>query len=189
MRAFIAIELPQTVKDFLSRIQNQLKASGADVKWVAPSNIHLTLKFLGEIEDKKLDDVIRALESALKDKNHFSIHLSSLGAFPKINYPRVIWVGIDKGDLETRQIALALDKELAKIGIPAQDKEFSSHITIGRLRSAFNRQGLINNMNNPGDIFKKDNIEFPVTRITLFKSTLTPKGPIYEALKEANLTT
>jgi len=187
MRAFIAIELLPEVKDSLSRLQNQLKESGADVKWVEPQNIHLTLKFLGERDDKKIEKVMQILDEVAKDKNPFQIHVSSLGAFPKTDSPRVIWVGIDKGDYETKTIAKELEEKIAKIGIPKENRPFSSHITIGRTRSPQNREKLVQNLRKLKDSLCGQNLEFAATKITLFKSTLTPKGPIYEVLKEANL--
>ena len=189
MRTFIAIELPKEIKDYLGRLQEQLRSSGADVKWVEPQNIHLTLKFLGEIDDKKLAKITQIVEDIAKKKNSFYMHLASIGAFPKINFPRVIWVGIDKGDSETKEITKELDQDLKKIGIPKEDRPFSSHITIGRTKSGLNRERLVMNLNNLGIDFGKETQEFLVTKITLFKSTLTPKGPIYEVLKEANLKT
>jgi len=189
MRTFIAITLPKEIGDSLSRLQEQLKTSGADVKWVNPQNIHLTLKFLGEIDDKKLDKVNQILDDVIKDKNNFYIRLSSIGAFPKINFPRVIWIGIDKGDMETKQIAKVLEERVAKTGIPSESRPFSSHITLGRVRSSLNRERLVKNLDNLVHNFGEENLEFLVDRITLFKSTLTPKGPIYEVLKEANLRT
>lgn len=190
MRTFIAIELPKEIRDSLSSLQEELNASGADVRWVEPCNIHLTLKFLGEVDDKTLDKVIPILEEITKDRNSFYIRISSVGAFPKINFPRVIWVGIDRGDTETAQIAKSLEKEIAKIGIPAEDRPFSSHITIGRVKSGLNRNRLVNNLNSlGGDFFRQGNPEFLATKITLFKSTLTPHGPIYEVLKEVHLKT
>jgi 2'-5' RNA ligase len=189
MRTFIAIELPQGIKDSLARTQNQLKAAGADVKWVEPANIHLTLKFLGEIDEKKLEKINSILEEAAQDKNSFSARIFSLGAFPGINSPRVIWVGIDQGDKEIREIAKALEDEIAKIGIPKEDRPFSSHITIGRTRSPKNREKLVQELNQLANNFGRENLEFAVEKIVLFKSTLTPKGPIYEALKDANLKT
>lgn len=190
MRTFIAIELPKAIRESLNSLQEQLKTSGAEVKWVEPQNIHLTLRFLGEANDKKLDMVIRALEETAKDRNSFYIRLSSIGAFPKINFPRIIWVGIDKGEAEAAEIARALEKEIAKVGIPPEDRPFSSHITIGRVKSSLNRSRLIDNLTTLGSgLFGQENPEFLVTKITLFKSTLTPRGPIYEILKEAHLKT
>jgi len=186
MRTFIAIELPNEIRNSLSRLQEQLKTSGADVKWVAPENIHLTLKFLGEVEEKKLEKITQIIEDTCGERNKFQIRIASLGAFPKIDFPRVIWVGLDLGDKETKEIAKELEQNLAKIGIPKEDRSFSSHITIGRMRSTLNREKLVQNLRNK---LGGQNLEFCVNKITLFKSTLTPKGPIYEVLKEANLKT
>ena len=189
MRSFIAIELPPEIKNSLADLQNQLKAQQADVKWVEPCNIHLTLKFLGEIDDKKIKEVTQILEDTTKDKNTFYIRISSMGAFPKINFPRVIWVGIDKGEEEVKQIAKSLEQNLAKIGLPLEDRPFSSHITIGRIRSGLNRERLVKGLNALETNFGKEFAEFRVTRIILFKSTLTPQGPVYEILNAANLKT
>lgn len=188
MRAFIAIELSKEIRDSLSHLQEQLKVSQADVKWVSPQNIHLTLKFLGEVDESKLEKTGEILETLKTDKPPFYIRLSSVGAFPKTNYPRVIWVGIDKGDSETKVIAKFLEAKIAKLGIPVEDRAFSSHITIGRVRSGLNREGLVKKLNESVNYFAGANLEFQVEKITLFKSTLTPKGPVYEILKEASLT-
>lgn len=189
MRTFIAIELPREIKDSLASLQEQLKKSGADVKWVEPQNIHLTLKFLGEIDDKKLDKITNVLEAVAKDRSSFQIYITSCGAFPKIDYPRVIWVGIERGDKETKEISKDLEEKLATIGISKEDRPFSSHITIGRLRSPLKREKLVLDLKAKENNLGQEHWEFTVTKIILFKSTLTPKGPIYEVLKEAILKT
>lgn len=191
MRTFIAIELSKETKDWIAGLQGQLKNSGADVKWVKPENIHLTLKFLGEIDDRQLNSIIGILQDSNKDRNSFYIRLSSLGAFPKINFPRVIWIGIDKGETESKQIAKDLEEELTKVGLAKEKRPYSSHITLGRVRSALNRDRLIKDLGNLANNFPQDapGTEFLVSKITLFKSTLTPAGPIYEILKEIPLKT
>ena len=186
MRAFIAIELPKEIKEALAKLQELLKKTGADVKWVEPQNIHLTLKFLGEINETQFDKIITALTETAQNFAPFDIRISSLGAFPKIIYPRVIWVGVDKGDNESGKIASWLEE---KIGIPKETRDFSSHITIGRVRSPKNKADLIKDMENLKDYFGRINTEFKVTKISLFKSSLSPKGPTYEILKEVNLKT
>ncbi|MDP3731918.1 MAG: RNA 2',3'-cyclic phosphodiesterase [Candidatus Omnitrophota bacterium] len=188
MRTFIAIELPEEIKGYLRRLQDDLKATQADVKWVAPENIHLTLKFLGEVDDKKLEKVNKIIDDTAKEKNRFQMRISSLGAFPKIDFPRVIWVGVDIGDKEVKGIAEELEDKIAQTGIPKEDRPFSSHITIGRTRSSLNREKLVQDLKNNAELDARK-LEFYVTKITLFKSTLTPRGPIYEALKETNLKT
>ncbi|MCM8800450.1 MAG: RNA 2',3'-cyclic phosphodiesterase [Candidatus Omnitrophica bacterium] len=189
MRIFIAIQLPDKLKEYLSSIQERLKKTGADVKWVEPHNIHLTLKFLGEIEKKKLEDIIKIIERIAKNKKEFTIQLSSLGAFPKIDFPRVIWIGINKGQDQTKQIVQELEEGLFQIGIPKEKRPFLSHITIGRVRSSLNRKELASEIGSLQTNLENNKLEFVAKGITLFKSILTPQGPIYEALKEINLAT
>ena len=187
MRTFIAIELPKEIKDALAQLQSQLKSTSDDVKWVEPQNIHLTIKFLGERDDKKIEKIMRILEETAKDNHPYEAKISSLGAFPKIETPRVIWVGIDKGDNETKQIAKKLEEEIAKAGIPKEERPFSSHITIGRTRSGLGLDKLVRSLKNLEVSLAEKKLNFLVTKITLYKSTLTPKGPVYEILKEVNL--
>lgn len=189
MRTFIAIDLPQEVKDFLKTLQDKLKESKADVKWVSPQNIHLTLKFLGEIDEEKVPRIIQIMEDAVKDKAPFCVSLSTVGAFPKITSPRIIWAGITEGDGPVKEIVKTLEKKLEHLGIPSEKRAFSSHITIGRTRSGLNQDLLAEKLNESQGLFKNKSLKWDITAITLFKSTLTPKGPIYEALKETNLRT
>jgi 2'-5' RNA ligase len=186
MRTFIAIALTREIRDYLASIQEELKKCRADVKWVQPENIHLTLKFLGERDEKKIEKIKLELEETARDKKSFSIRLSAVGAFPKLDFPRIIWVGIDRGEKETEEIAYELEERIAKIGIPKEDRPFSSHITIARLKSPLNRESLVQELKK---LAPPQGKEFKVGKITLYKSTLTPQGPIYEALKEANLKT
>ncbi len=189
MRTFIAIELPREIKDALSNLQEKLKKSAADVKWVEPQNIHLTLKFLGERDIKSIEKITQILEEATRNKESYRARVSCIGAFPNTSSPRIIWAGIDKGDSETREIVKELEEEIAKIGIPKEERPYSSHVTIGRTRSPKNRDSLIRDLKNLQDKFGLETLEFTVTKITLFKSVLTPRGPIYEPLKEVNLKT
>ncbi len=186
MRTFIAIELDSEIRDYLAGIQEGLKKTGADVKWVQPQNIHLTLKFLGERDDKKIEKIKEILDAIVREKKCFAIRLFNIGAFPEIDSPRVIWVGIDKGDQETKTIAEELEDKISKIGIPKESRAFSSHITIGRVRSPHNRIALIKSLIELPEIEHK---EFRADKITLFKSTLSPEGPTYDTLKEAYLKT
>jgi len=189
MRTFIAIELPQEIKDKLSELQALLKKADADVKWVEPANIHLTLKFLGEIDEAKSVKVAGAIEDITRGLKQFQISLSSCGAFPKMEFPRVIWVAIAKGNREIATLAGDLEERIEKLGIPKEDRPFSSHITIARVRSPRNTDKLAKALKEAEDYFGGKNIEFDVTKITLFKSTLGPGGPVYEVLREVNIAT
>ena len=189
MRAFIAIDLPKEVKQSLEGIQKKLRASGADCKWVDSKNIHLTLKFLGEIDDAQLHKIEQILDTAAKNQNPYHVRISTAGAYPKAHTPRVIWVGIDEGDQETKNLAKILEDQIEKIGIPKEDTPFSSHITIGRTRSGMGRENLIEGLASLANDYKEMPQEFLASKITLFKSTLTPGGPVYDILKEVSLAT
>jgi 2'-5' RNA ligase len=181
MRTFIAIELPGEIKNILGSIQDELKQTQADVKWVKPENIHLTLKFLGEIDEDLVEKIHSILDEVAGKNCPFKLGLTNLGAFPKLQYPRVIWIGM-VGDQKVIDIAKDLEEQMVKIGIPAESRPFSSHITLGRLRSGLNRKALIEKLESLNKKFTPPYPEFNLHSLTLFKSTLTPQGPIYEAL-------
>lgn len=189
MRTFIAIELPLEIKEALARIQERLKKSGADVKWVNPDNIHLTLKFLGDIDGTQFEKICAIMKAACQDKPAYSMKISSLGAFPKIEFPRVIWAGAEEGGKETKELAKKLDEKINKLGIPREERSFTSHITLGRVRSALRRKDLVEGLNKAAGLIASEKLEFKVEKITLFKSRLTGEGPVYEPLKEASLKT
>jgi 2'-5' RNA ligase len=189
MRTFIAIELPQDIKDAISRLQSKLKASGADVKWVAPTNIHLTLKFLGEIDEKTKDAVSDIIKEIAVNTPCFTIKLGEIGAFPRIQSPRVIWIGLSEGHEQTKTIVDHLKSELEECGIFGDNKPFSSHITIGRVHSLKKMDSLIRCISELAAQGTEKLGEFQAGKITLFKSTLLPQGPLYETLQETNLKT
>lgn len=181
MRTFIAIELPAEVKTILSNIQAELKQAHSDVKWVKPENIHLTLKFLGEIEQDLIKKIRSILEGIAQENASFSLYLSKLGAFPKLQYPRVIWISVTN-DQTVINIAQDLEKEMLKIGLPAESRPFSTHITLGRVRSGLNRKALVEKLESINKNIDPPGPKFKVLSLTLLKSTLTPQGPIYEVI-------
>lgn len=178
IRLFTAIDVPQFPK--IVEFMNAIKNTGADVKLVEPHNIHITLVFIGEIPENKLSLVKEAVSSI--SFNSFKIRLRGTGAFPNLSRPRVVWIGIEEGLQELRSIRGTLLKELLGRGIrPDDEKEFSPHLTIGRVKGPSNILNLINSINEFQNV---DFGEITVQKIILFKSTLTPKGPIYDPLLE-----
>ena len=185
MRTFIAIELSEPIRESLAQAQTHLKYAGADVKWVEKDNIHLTLKFLGEISEEKAKEVAAALDNIAKYTKSFEISLKDIGAFPTVDFPRVIWVGLDKGAKESTELAKKIDLALAKLGFQEESRPFAAHLTIGRVRSNLNRAALAEKMAS----YQLSAVSFQLIKsATLFKSTLTPQGAIYSILHEANLT-
>ncbi len=183
MRAFIAIELSEEIRNSLAQIQSHLKYAGADVKWVEKDNIHLTLKFLGEVSDEKIEKIKSILDEIGKTVKSFEISLKDIGAFPKIDYPRIIWVGLDKGTKESIGLAGRIDEALSKIGFQKETRPFAAHLTIGRVRSPKNKEALKEKIESQ-DTSHKTQV---ISSVSLFQSKLTPQGPIYTNLHEAKL--
>ena len=194
IRTFIAIELNESMRAELASVQSKLKGSGADIKWVEPENIHLTLKFLGATEKNRIDAIKNILDSTTGQIKPFNISLSSLGAFPDLNSPRVIWVGIEDENVGARHavplLIHTIENELSNLGFPKDNRPFLAHVTLGRARSPKNKQELKKIID---DINKRRGGQCPppttVNHVTLFQSALTPTGPMYHILHEAKLKT
>jgi RNA 2',3'-cyclic 3'-phosphodiesterase len=185
MRAFIAIALPSPVRTYLREIQDTLRKTGADVKWVEPENAHLTLKFLGEIDEQAAETVKTAMQESCADMGAFTISISSLGAFPGVANPRVIWIAVAQGSEQAKEISGKLETRLAPLGIQ-EDRPFAAHITIGRTRSSRNRKELATVLQLP-TLPHQSPAPFEARSITLFKSVLSPKGPTYTSIFETPL--
>ncbi len=176
-RTFIALELTSEIHDELDQLQQKLKAACADVNWVNPRGIHLTLKFLGSISLELIEEVKKTVEAAAKTYSCFTITLAALGAFPNQEYPRVIWVGIED-DNKSKELAEDLKERLINLGFLPEKRDFNPHLTLGRARSSANRENL-------KELLTTLNVKKITTKlrtITVFKSTLTPSGAIYEPL-------
>jgi len=184
IRSFIAVKLNDEAHKAVTQAQTCLKQTGCDVKWVAPNNIHLTLKFLGQVPLDKIDTVKGVLNHCLQSTESIETVLTGLGVFPRPQRPRVIWVGLEDKERKIQQLADLIETSLNKIGFPKEDRAFKSHITIGRVRSLKNVKQLTQTMGKyPLPLGIKQTIE----QITFFKSTLTSTGPIYEVLSETKL--
>lgn len=177
-RGFIAIEIGPFQK--LIQFENEIKNSGAQVKLVEPNNVHLTLKFLGETEETMTDEIENIMKNAIKDIKPFKVKLSGSGVFPNQNYIKVVWIGILNGEI-IGEIANKIDEPLTKLGFERERRRFSPHLTIARVKTAKNKEKLMQIVNNYKEIEFK---EFEISSIKLKKSELTPKGPIYTTLRE-----
>ncbi len=186
IRAFIAIELSKEIKAKLSVFQERLEKSGADVKWVKPDGVHLTLKFLGNIPTSKVSLIKEVLDSIAKEIVSFQIALSKIGAFPKIDYPRVIWVGLEEGKDKTIELNRKLEERLEKIGFPKESRSFQPHLTLGRVKSSKNKGELKKSVETLNRDLTTE-ARMTVSEIKLFKSTLIPKGAIYTCLCQVKL--
>ena len=179
IRAFFAFELPDSVRRWIAEnVIASLMEVPARVKWVEARNIHLTMRFLGEVEHRLLRNLIEVLKSGWESRGSISVNLAEAGYFGR-NYPRVIWLGLD-GELDKlNEVHDFLEKICVQMGLPRDDKKFAPHITIGRVKSPSHTGQLIARLKKI-EIPRQD-IKFE--KLVLFKSTLTPDGPIYEPLE------
>ena len=179
MRAFIAVELPTSVQAELVALQRELRASGADVKWVEERNLHLTMRFLGEIPEDERQAVEQLLNRLARHTPVIQASLSDVGAFPASSSPRVVWVGIGQGSDALRRVATELEEGLALLRVRKADREFVAHVTLGRVRSSRQRAPLVSRLR---DLTWKPPPPFWADHLTLFQSSLTGSGPVYTAL-------
>src|SRR3989338_5448798 len=142
MRAFIGISLPDAVRSSLASLQRQLSESGADVKWVEPANLHVTLKFLDEITDEQRRRVEELLTRVAGGEGAFTLGLKQVGAFPSTSSPRVLWVGLEEGRDAAMRIAQAIEQEGQAISLRREERPFAAHVTLGRVRSPRRRNVL-----------------------------------------------
>ncbi len=176
------------IRKALAQVESHLKYAGADVKWVKPEIVHLTLKFLGEIDEKKSAEVCAAMDSITRTVKSFELSVKNIGAFPKIEHPRVVWVGLDKGSAEIAALASQIDEALAHIGFNKESRPFSPHLTIGRVRSSLNKDKLKEKMVSATASIDISSVPpHQVSSIVLFQSTLTPQGSIYTKIHESRL--
>ena len=182
-RAFIAIDLPESVKSFLSEAQEALKLYGFRVKWVRPQNIHLTLKFLGNTAAADTDKIAEAMRLAASNYPVVSLTAKAIGVFPNVRRPRVIWTGL-KGQLEILEnLQQTLDAHLADLGFQREKRAFKSHLTLGRVKGKI----ASTRMKAALDKLKEFESEsFEINQIILFKSELRPSGAVYTKVHQVN---
>ncbi|MFA4835288.1 MAG: RNA 2',3'-cyclic phosphodiesterase [Dehalococcoidia bacterium] len=188
IRAFIALELPSEVKDILSELLDKIRPGQERVvKWVDPKGIHLTLKFLGDISPEKISALNQAIETEAAEAKLCMLELQGLGAFPNLRSPRVVWVGVGGDVPNVVKLQKQLDQALVPLGFAPEARDFSPHLTLGRVRdqASSRERGDLGRLLSSMQV--KDQLAFRVDRINLMKSTLMPGGPIYERLFQASL--
>ncbi len=182
-RAFIAIDLPESVHSFLSEAQEALKLYGFGVKWVRPQNIHLTLTFLGNTATADTDKIAEAMTLAARNCPVVTMAAKGVGVFPDVRRPRVIWVGLG-GQLEIlANLQQTLDAHLADLGFPRETRAFKSHLTLGRVK------GKIASARMKAAIDKLKEFEseaFEINQVILFKSELRSSGAVYTKVDRVN---
>lgn len=184
LRTFIAIELPSEIQKKVGEFANSLKNPQDKITWVSTKNVHITLKFLGNIPANDIASIQNIISEVAKLYPPFETSIKGTGTFPSERSPRVIWIGTDKGKETIKNIYTELENRLASIGIPKEERGFTAHLTIGRIKYIKDINEFAQNISkHKEDLFGN----FLVDGISLVKSALTPKGSVYETLFKAKL--
>ncbi|MCK9152492.1 RNA 2',3'-cyclic phosphodiesterase [Methanobacterium alcaliphilum] len=177
MRAFLAVDVDKTLLNKIGDIQNNLGAAEAPVKFVEPQNLHLTLKFFGDINEEKLNEISNIISQKVENFNPFDLLIEGVGVFPSLRYIRVIWLGTKNID-SFSDIQKELDDEFIKLGFD-KERSYIPHLTIGRLKGSTNKEVLVEKIEELSDVQIG---KMAVNKLILKKSELTPAGPIYTDL-------
>lgn len=184
VRTFIAVLLTADLKKTIGQIQQKFIEAAPEVKWVAEENFHVTLKFLGDVDEDRLGEIYAALEQAVSAEEAFSMQVGGAGCFPNTRNPRVVWIGLQSGVEPLSRIAAKIESELEPLGFPKEGRKFSAHITIGRARPDRPARGLASAIQEAeiGELG-----EIAVDSVAVMKSDLRREGPIYSVLKQIQL--
>jgi 2'-5' RNA ligase len=183
VRLFVAIPLPPDVRERLAHVQDRLRRAQADVSWVKPGNLHITLKFLGEAEPKRLEAVRSVLAEAAGSARPFQVTVAGVGTFGG-RLPRVVWVGVGEGVAPLEALARSVENGLARLGFAKEKRLFTAHFTLGRVRSPTNADALLVAIRaEPPELFGRVSVD----RFVLMQSELNPSGSIYTELQQFSL--
>ena len=185
LRTFVAVEISAAIRARANGIIDALGGSAADVTWVEPHNLHLTLKFLGDVHQREIVDVCRAVARGASQVAPFSLEVHGAGAFPNAARPRTVWLGAAEGAAQMVVLHDRVEAALADLGYREEHRRFQTHLTIGRVRGAgpgITELGGLLQQQADVSVGSMD-----VQKLTVFSSTLTATGPIYEVLGTARL--
>lgn len=183
IRTFVAVPISDSVKGEIADFLNRIKRSNADVRWVKPESVHITLKFLGDVDPERIESIRRCAQEAVQSVRRFSVRLAGTGAFPNDKRPRVLWIGITEGSAELKQAASRIDEALCSFGFEKEKRPFSPHLTVGRVRSPKSIENAIAEM-------KMDEFDagsFEADSVLIMQSDLHPDGAVHTPLATIKL--
>jgi 2'-5' RNA ligase len=178
MRCFIAIDIPREIKGMIGEVIDKLKGKSQGIRWVPASNIHITLKFLGSVEEEMVSEIEMRLSAICANYRPFTATVRGAGAFPRLKYPNVLWVGMDVPG-ELADLYQDIDRAMAELGFEREDRKFSPHLTIARVKDRRDSAPVVQELSTFKDtIFGTINID----EILLMRSDLKPTGAEYSKI-------
>jgi len=185
LRTFIGIDPGKAIRDRLVALQDTLARAGVEVKWVEPENLHVTLLFLGEVNDVDVPAVCQAVADGVKDHAAFSMAIETTGCFPNPRRPRILWAGVGQGTKEVCAVHDAIERRLLELGCyRREERKFTPHITLGRIRGERPADKLAAALAKQA-AWKGG--ETTIREIQVLSSELTSEGPVYTVLSRAKL--
>ncbi len=185
VRTFVAVEIAPAVRARAGELIQTLAAAGADVKWVDPPNLHLTLQFLGEVAVAEIPQVCEAVGRGTAAVAPFELEIRGAGAFPHPGRPKTIWLGTGRGQAQMIALHGAVEAALSKLGFRKEHRRFEPHLTLGRARSGGPAVTELGQMLRGQADFQAG--VGHVAEVVVFSSELQPTGPLYAALGRARL--
>jgi 2'-5' RNA ligase len=174
-RGFVAVLLPEAVREAVARVAAPLRGHGK-VKWVAPENYHLTLKFLGQVPVARAEGLCASLREAAAESAPFRLELAGVGAFPSVGRPQTVWVGVTAGHEALAALTAVTEQACAAHGFPREKRAFHAHLTLGSVQSPAGRETLAARLRES----EAESIgAIEIAAIHLMKSQLLPRGPVY----------
>ncbi len=192
IRTFLAVEVSDEVREILSKLGRDFNGFSPGlsraVRLVQPKNAHLTLKFLGDTPQEKIQVIAQDLRNRLATFPTFSYTIQGTGVFPNPKRPRILWLGISSGGKSLQNLHQQVERTLQPFGFEPENRTFKPHLTVGRIKLQKSKKGKINDL-NPGSFltWSFDKIIVPVNRVIFFKSKLKPEGAQYYQLHAFDL--
>jgi 2'-5' RNA ligase len=183
LRIFIAIDLPAGIREAVTALQAQLRRAGSDVRWEQPANFHCTLKFLGDVDPGALPEVLTCSATAIGESPRFVAEIASIGCFPDTRRPKVVWVGCRNGDGRLDALKRRLDAALAQLGFAPEERPFSPHLTLGRVKGTRGLHDLLSTMERC--TFEPHSMQ--VSEVVVMRSVLKPEGAEYTIVQSTQL--
>jgi 2'-5' RNA ligase len=184
IRTFVACEIPREIRSDIGQIQESLKRRRLRLKWVRPDNLHLTLRFLGEVPAERLETIAAAIGKAAQYVEPLSLTAKGIGVFPGIRRARIIWVGIGGQHRQLLALQAAVADALAGVGFSQEKRPYKGHLTIGRVKSAIDPRQLAEALTEFSGF---ETASFVVDAVVVFRSQLRPDGPVYTRLRTVKL--
>jgi 2'-5' RNA ligase len=184
VRTFIGVDPGKAVRERMVALQTTLARTGSQVKWVEPDNLHVTLLFLGEVDDRRLPEVCRLVGECTQSHSAFDMTVEGVGCFPNLRRPRILWVGVGKGEPGLSALHDDLEVPLLELGYRREERRYTPHITLGRVRSEHSTDRLSAELRQLASWQAGEHF---VREVQVMGSELTPKGPVYTILGRGKL--